>query len=796
MLDLADRRAEMAGRLLADLGARVVKLEPPGGVDSRRMPPFEAGREDDLGASLYWASVGLGKKSVVCDLETPEGVAAVRALAGRADVLIESFDPGGLARLGLGVEALHQVNPRLIVSSVTPFGQSGPKAHWPATELTLEAAGGRVGLQGDPDRPPLPMGFPHSWFHGGAQAAADIVVALNERAASGLGQHLDTSVQECLVWTLMGAYTWPAMLGADPPGAGDDRMQPIGVSDMARLFPRLCACADGWVAVAMGPMGQSTGGGMIPQVMRELRAQGRLDPELERIDWEDWARAYFDGELSEETIVLAVSRVEEYLAERTKSELLEWTLQHKLRLGPVCTTADLLAEPHLAAREVFEELGGRLHPGPPARGEGLPRHLPGAAPRLGEHQDLLAELLGDAPETHERELEAEGARPTDRGPTVVAPPARSGEAFAGLKVADFSWVVAGPTIGKALADHGATVVRVESARRPDLARILPPMKDGEESVNRGGWAALYNTSKRSLALDLSRPEGRDLAKRLVAWADVVIQSYSPGTMDKLGLGWSVLSEGRSDLVMLSTSLFGTGGRLEKYAAYGQQAAAVVGLHAVTGWPDRPPCGPYGPYTDVIAPKYGVCALASALLERRRTGKGQHIELSQAETGIRFLEPLLLDQTVNDRTAVARGMASEVACPHGIYAGSETERYVAISVESEAHWRALLEATSCSMFSPELSAGARAEQRAAIDDFLTGWCASRSVWEIEQTLVRAGAPCSVVQRPTDLYSDPHLEGARLPAGARARRDGTVALRRFRHPLLGEGADAPRADTLSR
>ena len=164
VVDLASERAELAGRLLADLGAEVIKVEPPGGVRARRLPPFDGKR------SLYWAAVGLGKRSVVFDLEAPEQRERLLALLAGADVLIESFDPGELEGLGLGYAALSARHPRLVYLSVTPYGQAGPLAGAPASELTIEAAGGLLGLQGDGDRPPIPLGLPQAAFHAGAQA--------------------------------------------------------------------------------------------------------------------------------------------------------------------------------------------------------------------------------------------------------------------------------------------------------------------------------------------------------------------------------------------------------------------------------------------------------------------------------------------------------------------------------------------------------------------------------------------------------------------------------------------------
>ena len=232
VLDLTTARGEIAGRILADLGAEVLKIEPPEGCAARRMPPFEDGREGDPDGSLYWAVYGRGKHSVTLDLASAEGRTQLRTLAAGADILLESFEPGHLAGLGLGYEDLSALNPALVYASITPYGQSGPDAHSPATELTIEAAGGLLSLTGDGDRAPVPVGYPQAGLHGGAQAAADAVVALCERDRSGLGQYLDVSMQACMVWTTMDANGFPPNTGGDKPGFGDDRA--------AR--PRLSAC--------------------------------------------------------------------------------------------------------------------------------------------------------------------------------------------------------------------------------------------------------------------------------------------------------------------------------------------------------------------------------------------------------------------------------------------------------------------------------------------------------------------------------------------------------------------------
>ncbi len=725
--------------MLADLGAEVLKIEPPDGSPSRRIPPFEGDRSDDVEASLYWAAVGLGKLSAIVDFTKSDGRSCLIELGECADILLESFDPGTMDALGLGWEALHARNPRLIYASVTPYGQDGPKARWPASELVIEAAGGRIALQGDRDRTPLPVGFPQAAFHAGVQVAADAIIALNEREHSGKGQRLDTSMQEVMIWTLMGPGWYPAALGVDSPGAAEDR-RTVELPRAQRLFPGLCECADGYIVALLGP-GLPGMRGVISELFERLRDQGELDSRLRDVDWANWAVAFHAGEISDEQAGLALEQARRWIRSKTKRELLAWSVERDLLLAPVHTTRDLLDEPQLRARDFFEKVESRVHPGAPVRLSRTPIRLDRAAPQLGADQKTV-------------DLWLRSTREDDRAAPLAD---RAGEAFAGLRVADLSWVAAGPTIGKALADHGATVVRVESSERVDLARRLPPYKDGEPGPNRSFWAGTYNTSKLSATINLGVAEGRELARRMIGWADVVIESFSPGTMQKLGLDYETLTRERSDLIMLSTCLLGQTGPRATYAGYGGQGAAFAGLHSVTGWPDRAPCGPFGPYTDVIAPKYGIAALGAAILERRRSGLGQHIDLSQVEASIHFIEPLLLDETTNGRTATAAAMESATACPHGIYPTLETERYVALAVETPRQWRALRGLAPLGAFSAKEydQLAARLSVREEIDRALLRWCEDQEHRALEALLVAAGVPAAVVQRPLDLHSDAQL-----------------------------------------
>jgi benzylsuccinate CoA-transferase BbsF subunit len=312
-------------------------------------------------------------------------------------------------------------------------------------------------------------------------------------------------------------------------------------------------------------------------------------------------------------------------------------------------------------------------------------------------------------------------------------------------------------IGKALGDHGATVVRVESETRPDPLRLLPPYKDGVPGINRSQFVAYLNTSKLGLALNLGTEEGREVARRLIDWADVVLESFAPGTMAKWGLDYATLAAERPELIMLSTCLRGQSGPESKLTGFGAQGAALAGIHSVTGWPDRLPCGPWGAYTDFINPRLGVAALSAAILHRMRTGEGQHIDLAQTEAGIRFIEPLILDYTVNGRIAAPIGTRSRYESPHGVFACADGTRYIAISVESTGQWRALVQAMDLRDFAgPNYNDVAmRRRDEDAIEAVIAAWCRPRDPFETATLLKSRAVPAAVALWPSELYEDRQL-----------------------------------------
>ncbi|MBI2864241.1 MAG: CoA transferase, partial [Chloroflexi bacterium] len=330
--------------------------------------------------------------------------------------------------------------------------------------------------------------------------------------------------------------------------------------------------------------------------------------------------------------------------------------------------------------------------------------------------------------------------------------------FAGIKVADFSWVGAGPLATKLLAEHGATVIRVESIKHPDTLRVASPYRDSKPGINRSAYYACYNNDKLGLALDLQHPRAKEMTRKLVEWADVVAESFSPGIIGRWGLDYQSLVKIKPDVIMFSTSQQGQTGPRARIAAYGTQLVSLAGFTWLGGWPDRAPTGPYGPYTDPCAPAIGATAIAAALDHRRRTGRGMYIDLSQYEAGANFLAPVLLDYLANGRLQGAQGNRCPEAAPHGVFPCKGRDRWCTIAVFDEKEWLGLRE----SMGDPDwarrsefASLQLRKQNEDELERNLAQWTASYSPEEVMHMLQKRGVPAGVVQTCEDLHRDPQL-----------------------------------------
>ena len=743
VLDLSTALAEATGRILADLGAEVLKIEPPGGCEARFVPPFaaaaaSAGDLPDPEASLFWRMWGRGKRSLILDLDDAGDRDRLLQLVRGADILIESSTPGELDARGLGYRDLERLNPSLLYVSVTPFGQTGPYARHPATDLTLSAAGGLLNMQGDGDHPPVPVGFPETCHLGSTQAAADVILALYGRNRSGEGQHLDVSVQAGVLWSLMNITDYAAV-GQDPPGFGDDRKgRQATMPIMPGLTLPVCEpCKDGFLVMTLVLGAQGMFG--FHAAMTWIGEQGGLDADLMKVDWKNWIQHLQEGKLSLEDANRGVDQFLAHLRTMTKAEIQEQAVAQKWLIAPVNLAPDLLADPQLRARDFWVDVEGSVLPGPFAILSETPIVYDRPAPALGQDQALL--------------------RSTDRRPLapITTSPAPRRSVFEGLKVADFSWIAAGPLIGKDLANLGATVLRVETEKRVDTLRFIPPFV-GAPGTTTGHMAANMNQSKLGISIDFTTEKGLEVAHRMVEWADVVVQNFTPGTAERLGLGYEQLRQINPDLVMLYTCMRGQTGPEAKHTGFGLHGAALGGFVGITGWPDGKPCAPWGAYTDFISPRFALAALGAALHHRDQTGAGQCIDVSQIEAAIHQLGPMILDHAENGRIVDRAGHDSDRGCPHGVYASTGTERYVAIEAQTAGQWRNLRSLVPGleTLGGAELdSLPARLARRDEIDRALASFCVGEDAFALADRLREAGVPAYAVLRATDFHADAQL-----------------------------------------
>ena len=389
VLDLAGHRGLLCGKLLGDLGADVIKVEPPGGDPARRMGPF-IDDEPNPEQSLLWMGLATNRRSITLDLGAERGRELLRRLAAKAHFLIESFAPGHIGSLGLGYQELHRLNPALIVVSVTPFGQSGPWSGLQATDLTGVALGGSMYPTGEEDRPPVRISHsPQFWLVGAASGAAGAMVAHHYRMLTGLGQHVDVSCHQAITRTLSHA---PQMWDLNRVilkrhGA----FREVGSTTTRISYP----CLDGYVSFFYP--GGAVGARSMAGLAQWMEDEGMGDPYLRETRWEEFEF----GTLNQESLDRMLEPILKFFATKTKRELSDGALHHRVILFPVSDAKDLLEYEQLEARGFYREVGhqelGRSmkHVGPFVRASGHELGTRRRAPRIGEHnREVLGGELG------------------------------------------------------------------------------------------------------------------------------------------------------------------------------------------------------------------------------------------------------------------------------------------------------------------------------------------------------------------------------------------------------------------
>lgn len=734
IIDLTREMGAVCARMLAGLGADVVRVEPPGGDATRLRSPLIGGGE--AGLSAWWAQMHAGKRSLTLDEADAEDERFLLDLCASADAVVLSPDDRG-ERWPLPLDEVAERAPHVVRTVITPFGLAGPKSGWRGNDLVGLAAGGLLSLCGDPDRAPLRVSVEQAYALTGAQACVGTLLALRARKLTGRGQLVDVSVQAGVANALGNSRLYYAMDGLVTKRAGGGRA--FGTQGTRLIFP----AADGYVAYWRQP-----------ESLRALAKWFDDAGEARTFDAEEWAkRAMAGAELpSAEEVALLEGEIQGFFAARGTHELSEEGQPRGLMIYPVNTMADLVASEHLAARGFFEEaespVGALRMTGPPVKLAATPWRTGDVAEAGADGEAVRAEVAtgGGAREVAPDVEQYEG--------TVAAR-----DLFRGVRVADFSWVGVGPNSTQMLAWHGAEVIRVESTLKLDTFRSGGPRPEGDRSPDGSAYWANHNRDKLGVQVNLRTPGGLEAAKRLIAVSDVVTESFTPGFMARIGLDYEAVRAINPDVVMLSMSMEGQYGPHTRFRGFGLILQAAAGITGLTSWPDRAPTGTGVAYTDWVAMHFAASSLLAALDHRERTGEGQYIDLSQLEAMTYALDGELVAALNGGEVVSANGNRHREAAPHGVFACRGEDRWCAIAVMSDTQWLSLCEAIGRGDWAADGSlreAAGRKRREDEVEAGLAAWCGERTAEEVQQRLQAAGVSAHLVATMADVQHDPQLQ----------------------------------------
>ena len=712
MIDLAVDLGELCGRLLSDLGAEVVKAEPPSGSPSRRLPPLDGDH------SLFFTMRNCGKLSAVVDLDAPDGPERLHELLASADVAIDSAEPGARAAAGhehLEAEALAARHPNLVVVSITAYGRTGPYAGRDVCGSVIDATSGMCWKAGVPEREPL---LPPGNLSGdvasliGAFAA---VCALLQRTAGRPGQLIDVSANEAAAQIT--DWSMPNMSRTIASGR-----EPNEVRAGTGPFYPLVATKDGWVRLVV----------LSPRQWHAIRAwlgepDYLQDPE-------------YDSFISRLMIADAVLNplYEELFSTMTAEEVSTEAQRRGIVATPVLTPAAVVANRHFDQRGAFDRVplsvGGVMSlPSGWFEIDGARVGPTGRPPHLGEHTDEVFAPLASPPP-----VSAPAPAP------APAPP------LAGVRVADFGHGGVGVEAGRMLAEYGADVIKVESRSYPDFVRVI---LGSEMSPS----FASSSRSKRSLGVNAKTDRGRQVLYDLVRSADVVIENSSTGTMDDLGLGWSRLSEVNPDLVMVSSQLMGSHGEWSRWLGYGPNSQVTGGLTHLWSYEDFDrPAGAQSIFPDHWAGRMCALVAVAGLLGRRRgvMAGGCHAEVCQAEQVVGVLGDLLAMESLRPGSVKPRGNRRDRGVPWGLFRCAGPDQWAAVCCRSDDEWRQLAALMGFEADGLDTEA-ARREREDEVEAAVSAWTAGLDKSAVTEACLAAGVPAGPMLTSAEQLLDPHL-----------------------------------------
>jgi crotonobetainyl-CoA:carnitine CoA-transferase CaiB-like acyl-CoA transferase len=764
VVEIGDELVEYCGLVLAGLGAEVVKIEPPSGAPSRSIGPFYGGEPDPERSLFFWA-YNRGKRSVVIDLDDPAGRTEAEGLIAGADIVLDGTPGRALQPLGLDAASLRRRHPALVIARMTPFGDDGPWADFHGSDLIHLALGGvlmNCGYDPDPlgryDLPPFAPQVFHAYHIAGEQLAFSIIAAVIYRNRSGDGQIVSCAVHEaCAKNTETDLMSWVMM------------HQP---------FYRQAARHSGATISAEPTIAHTKDGRWVTAIGFSSRDRKNLGPFLDR--W-GMAGGLVDATLAAESggrFIPGSSLPDEddrphiqRFVRRFIYDEVPWheAQQAGLLWSPIRKPEENAVDEHWLERGTFADVEhpeiGRTLRYPTSK-------WLSTAPAwvVGRRAPLLGEDAGSIEPRQPVQISVGG----HRAPEGLS---RHGKPFAlsNIKVFDFTWFLASAGGTRFLAALGADVIKVEWKHNPDSryggypvggrearASATAPLKAIPPDPDMGGQFNNKNPGKRGISLNIRHPKGLEMAKAFIEQCDIVAEGFSPGVMDRVGLGWDVLRSINPSIIYAQQSGMGALGRYGRYRAIGPIAGSLSGLTEMGGLPDpAPPSGWGYSYLDWMGAYSLALALVAAIHHRDRTGEGQYIDASQTEVGIYLTALSVLDWSANGTEFQRFGNRSpyKPAAPHGVYRCSGDDHWLAIGCFTEEQWRALVDVAG----HPEWAADprfatldSRLRNQDALDALVQSWTVGEERYAAMDRLQRAGVAAGVAQTAEDrCEADPQL-----------------------------------------
>ena len=769
-LDLAGLSGQLCGRVLADLGMEVIKIEPPGGDPVRKLAPFVTAANGSQ-LSTTFAHLNAGKASKVLDLDKETDRDAFRKLVETADVVLESFQPGEMEAKGLGYKSLAAINPGIVIASITGFGQTGPKKNFACNDLVALAESGFLYISGDASLPPCRPPETQAYYFASVFAAAGVLAALYRRERTGQGDHVDSSMQETLA-----THEHIIRLWANEKQTLKRAGSQHGTVAPAKIFP----CRDGFVYLYV-----------TRQHWKLFLSIWKDHPP--KFDAPDWLNNVYRRTHADELN----PAVEAFVAKYTMAEITDMLQAKGIPCVPVNTPLGFANDEHVQGRGFMAlvEHAGFGSSKQPA----MPFVIDGARPVVGSVPvlDSWQSPSYISPVARKRRKEAAhkaGNVGSGNGP------------LDGMRIVSFDHVLAGPYGTTILAELGADVIKIESSKGGmDPFRFFGTGEDPNLSPR----FLEFNRNKRSFTVNLKHPKGQGVLHDLVAKADAVLDNYSVDVVGRIGLAYDQLCKVKPDIINLRMPGLGTTGPKRHFSTVGVNITSFIGLTYMWNHPGvtDPPIGAQLVFPDYVSGVLCAIIIISGVLYRDRQKKGAFIDMAQSEAAAFMIGANLMEAAANGKDPQPIGNSSFSVAPHDCYPCKGEDRWCVIAAETDKQWVALAQIVGAEQDQRFKTNADRLKNRDALNAVISQWTKDKDPFAVRDQLQKAGVPAGVVQTGEDLTNDPQLNERGFIVAIENPRLGKVVLpnfplqfanakltRRWEFPVLGRDTEAVLRDVV--